>query len=126
MSGWRYQAALIFTAAMSFAGCSLVEQVVVIEHRKEAVKPSERTPSSGVSIASGPFKCAQGVSGPGCSGEVISKTYSARYDSGPVLKPIKKTPENKTAEAREDSAFVSAVKSWIKTGLQLPGWVGPK
>lgn len=124
MSGRRYRAALIFTA-MSLAGCSLVEQMVVVEHRKEAARPG--TPSRGLSIASGPFKCAQaGVSGPGCSKEVISKSYSARYDSGPVLKPIKKNPENKPAEAREDSAFVSAVKSWIKTGMQFPGWAGSK
>jgi hypothetical protein len=115
--------------AFELAGCSLVEQVVVIEPRieraKEAVKPS-RTASRGVAIASGELKCAQGVGGPGCRGEVISKSYSARYDSGPVLKPIKKTPENKPVDAREDSAFVSAVKSWIKTGMQLPGWAGPK
>lgn len=125
MSGRRYRAALIFTA-MSLAGCSLVEQVVVIEHRKGAVKPSA-APSGSVSIASGPFKCAStGVGGPGCPEEVLSKPYSARYDSGPVLKPVKKTAENKPAEAREGSTLVSAVKSWIRTGMQLHGWAGRK
>lgn len=133
MSGRRYRAALIITAT-SLAGCSLVEQVIVIEtretrkeieYRKEALKPSGAPRR--VSIASGPFKCAQaGLSGPECSKEVISKSYSARYDSGPVLKPIKKIPENKPAEAREGSAFVSAVKSWIKAGMRLPGWAGSK
>lgn len=135
MSGRRYRAALMFTV-MSLAGCSLVEQVIVIEHRKESVK-SFGTPSKGVARASGEFKCAQtGAGGPGCpgkvhsarhdSGGVISKSYSARYDIVPVLKPVKKTPENKPAEVREGSAFVSAVKSWIRTGMQLPGWAGRK
>lgn len=137
MSGRSYQAALIFIAT-SLAGCSLAEQVIVIEHRiehrehrkierrKEAARPTVKPyvkPSRSASIASGPSKCARTGE---CPEEAIPKSYSARYDSGPVLKPIRKTPENRPAEARESSAFVSAVKNWIKTGMQLPGWAGSK
>lgn len=131
MSGRRYRAALLITTAMALAGCSLIEQVIVIEPRKpierpkEAAKPSV-TLSRGVPIASSAFKSASAGALRGYSEDVISKSYSARYDSGPVLKPIKKTPENKSDEVFEDSTFVSAVKSWIKTGMQLPGWAGRK
>lgn len=131
MSGRHYLAALLFTA-VELAGCSLVEQVIVIEprkeaqYRKEALKPSG-TLSRGTPIASREIKAASTrTDGKVYSGEVISKANSARYDSGPVLKPIKKTPENKTVEVGEDSAFVSAVRNWIKTGMQLPGWAGHK
>ena len=127
MSGRRYSAALVFTVT-ALAGCSLVEQVIVVEHGKEAVKPGRAlvrsASSASITSASGALLCSQ--TGAGCSGEAISKTYSADYDSGPVLKPIKKVPEKKPAEAREESAFAAAVKSWIKTGMQLPGWIAPR
>lgn len=120
MSGRRYSAALFFTA-MTLAGCSLVEQVIVVEHRKETARPYGTLASK--ASAAPILKCSHGAGAPGCSADAIAKTYSADYDSGPVLKPIRKVPENKPAEAREDSAFVGAVKSWIKAGMQFPGWI---
>ena len=124
MSGRRYSAALVFTVT-ALAGCSLVEQVIVVEHGKEALKPGRAlVRSASITSASGPLLCSQTRAG--CSGEAISKTYSADYDSGSVLKPIKKVPAKKPAEAREESAFAAAVKSWIKTGMQLPGWIAPR
>lgn len=115
--------ALLFTA-MVLAGCSLVESVIVFEPQKEASGPVRKAPAA-VALASSPEKCAQsGLGDPVCSGtEAVSKAWSAKYDSGPVLKPIKKSPEKKADEAPQDSRFVKAVKSWFRTGMQLPSWV---
>lgn len=132
MSGLRYLAVLML-AVTALSGCSLVDEVLVIEnreHRKEAARPaqapSSQLPSKSASTAPS-LKCSSGgANGPGCHGEGVQKASKAKYDSGPVLKPIKKTSEKKSSEAREDSAFVSAVKSWLKAGLQLPGWAGPQ
>ncbi len=126
MTGRSYMAALMLGVTV-LSGCSLVEQVIVIEPRKadkaavSSIAPSRSAPA--VATA----RCSPGdSSGHGCSPKALSKAYSARYDSGPVLKPIEKTDEKNHPEKSESSAFVSAVKSWLKTGLHLHGWAGPQ
>gem|GEM_PF-6150673 len=117
--------ALMLVTVLS--GCSLVEQVIVIEPAKasKAAVSSAAPSSSAPAVASA--RCSPGdSSGTGCSPKALPKASSARYDSGPVLKPIEKTDEKKNPEKAESSAFVSAVKSWIKTGLHLHGWAGPQ
>lgn len=115
----RYLAAALLAAALS--GCSLVEDVIVIERpgaktaavaKAAASKPVKRTAS-----AAAPAKCPSGD----C--KQVSKASSARYDSGPVLKPLRKTSKDEPPPGDvEDSAFVSAVKSFLRAGLHLPGW----
>lgn len=113
-------AALFFTA-MVLAGCSLVESVIVVEPVKKPSSPSTAVTRT-ASLAEDTGRCGAGPGGMLCSETAISRAYSAKYDSGPVLKPIKKRPENKAAEA-DDSTFVKAVKSWFRTGMQLHTWI---
>lgn len=114
-------AAIMFTA-MVLAGCALVESVIEIEPREEA--RVTRKAGGQVALASSAGKCGPGsLLYPECaSADVISKASSARYDNGPVLKPIKKGQENKS-EKTEDSFLVKAVKNWFRTGMQLHSWI---
>ncbi len=116
----RYLAAVLLAAALS--GCSLVEDFIVIEragHAKEAVAKAPSSPRPVNRTGAGaPVKCPFGP----CGG--FSKADSASYDSGPVLKPIRKTKKDAEKAVVEDSAFVSAVKSFLRAGLHLPGWAG--
>lgn len=117
-------AALIFTA-MVLAGCALVDSVIEIEPVKEAAKVSPRKAAPAeASLPSGVARCGPGhLNLPGCANaEALSKASSARYDSGPVLKPIKKGQEKKIQEP-DDSVLVKAVKNWFRTGMQLHSWM---
>jgi hypothetical protein len=124
MTGRNYLAALML-GLTALSGCSLAEQVIVIEPRKaDKAAVSSAAPSRSASAAAS-SRCSPGdTSGPVCSEKALSKADSARYDSGPVLKPIEKAPDVKPPEAAESSDFVRAVKSWIKTGMHLHGWAG--
>lgn len=116
----RYLAAVLLAAALS--GCSLVEDVIVIEragHAKEAVAKAQSSKPVKRTVAAAPSKCPFGA-----CGEFSKRADSAAYDSGPVLKPIRKTKKDEEEAAVKDSAFVSAVKSFLKAGLHLPGWAG--
>lgn len=125
MTGRSYLAAFVL-AATALSGCSLVEQVIIMEPRKSGNGAvSSAAPSRSASVTAARCSPAN-PSGPGCSAKTPPKAYSASYDSGPVLKPVEKAPDKKPPEAAESSAFVSAVKSWIKTGMHLHGWAGPQ
>lgn len=116
-------AALFFTALV-LAGCSLVESVIVFEPAREAAKPVQKAVRA-ASIAPEAVRCGQSAGGQGCAGmEAAQKTHTARYDSGPVLRPIKKKPGIKAPEEAEaDSRFMKSVKIWLRSGMQLPTWI---
>lgn len=113
-------AALIFTA-MVLAGCALIDSVIEIEPVRSAARVLPRKATAAVSSADA---CGPGqLKGPGCaSAQTLAKAASARYDSGPVLKPVKKEQDKKSIES-EDSILVKAVKNWFRTGLQLHSWI---
>lgn len=121
---FRTGTALVFTAFV-LAGCSLVESVIVVEPVRVKKQPAaERVTKLARAVPLTPVaeKCGQLKAGTRCSGgEEVSKAYSARYDSGPVLKPIKKSPEPKPVEP--DSMLVKTVKNFFRTGMQLHNWV---
>lgn len=107
----RFLAAAIFAAALS--GCSLVEDVIVIERPRQEAAAQGPAPGASKGQAPAALNAAD-----------VSKASSARHDSAPVLRPIRKTPEEKPEDEAEESAFAAAVKSFLRAGLHLPGWAG--
>jgi len=85
----RFLAAAVFAAALS--GCSLVEDVLVIERTRSA---AAQGPAPGQSKGQAPAAM---------NAADVSKASSARHDSAPVLRPIRKTPDKKTEDEAEES-----------------------
>lgn len=103
------------------SGCALIDSVIVIEPKKEALATGAGYAMAGSKSADG--DCAEASRDTGVSCRELQMAGKAGYEDGTSLKPIAKLPEGKDgSDDGQGSEFANLFRKLVKTGMRLYTW----